>query len=381
MNNIKKIFTNEFGQKVIIKRFYIDDENISKERLFLLARFLNINNVSLKKLYKLNGSSTFFKAYNYSNGYAFEARLFVNNQSNFLLKSYTLKKAIKLFKDIFEKGFEKDDPLLARLKNEIVDEHNSYKMDSFFFMESNLNLPYSKIDFDDNNLKNVSTSDLLNTLSLINKRECQESIYIGQKENKFFFDDDLFFKSKRQVLPLDYNIIDNITYNYDFENETLANAYTFKSIENMDDFYKTYVILKAICNAFENALADFLLKCHSTIRIISKNKAVILYKFDLGNLYKNSSRIIAINNEISKEDIEKSISDSIRSLKLSQISLNSDLSTAIKRALLLCDLDLNIDNIFADISYLNDDIYQKIDDIKKVNSFAIMKGREEDDKE
>lgn len=378
MDAIKKVITNEFNERVLIKRIFLDEKSFSKERLYLLAKFLNKNNVSLKKLLKINNSSTYFKVYNYSTGYIFEGRLFYNDNSNEFLSNIRFKKTIKLFEDIFEKGFIKDDPLLTKMKSELLAENEVYLKDSFFFMESKLNLPYSKLIINEENLNNVSTSDLYNTLNALKKEKTITTIYIGKDIKKIDFNTP-FFLSEKVTLPLDYSLSDNITYNNSYDNETLASCFTFKTIDSLDDFYKTYIVLKAISLAFENSLANFLLKCHSTIRIISKNKAVILYKFDNSSLYENNSRILSLEKEINIDMIKNCLNDALRGVKISQISLNSDLSTALKRVLLLSDLDILDSKLFEDINYDEDELKKKVDDIVKVNTFAIMKGKDEND--
>lgn len=381
MNKITPIiYTNEFGQRVIIKRTLFENEIATKEKLLLLAKFLNHYNISKSKLLKLNNASCFFKVYNYGFKICLEGRLLQNENTNSFLASYHNKKAIKLFTDIYKNGFEKNSPLLETLKKEIIAEFEDRDKDSLSNLLSLLQIPYSKVNVEKDKILNTSMSDIFSILSSLLKQEKNDYLYIGkEKIDLEKIDKDHIFIDNIDNVPLDYIPSESIIYNSSFLNETMIETYSFNSISDYTSFYKVIAALKAISLSIEQALSNLYIKCHCSINVISKNKAYISYKFDNDFLYKNNNRILNISSTISNSTIISNIDEAIRNIKLSQISLNSDFSLAIKRALLLKDINLLDSTMFDDINILKEEVISTLNEVNKLNTFLAMKGKVNND--
>lgn len=374
------IYTNEFGQRVIIKRTLFENEIAIKEKLLLLAKFLNHYNISKNKLLKLNNASCFFKVYNYGFKICLEGRLLQNENTNSFLASYQTKKTIKLFTDIYKKGFEKNSPLLETLKKEILVEFEDRDKDSLSNLLSLLQMPYSKVNLEKDKILNTSMSDIFSILSSLLKQDKNDYLFIEKKKIDLErIDKEHFFIDNIDNVPLDYTPVDTVIYNSLFLNETMIETYSFNSINDYSSLYKVMASLKAISISIEQALSSLYIKCHSSINIISKNKAFISYKFENDSLYKNNNRILSITSTISSSTLTSNLDEAIRNIKLSQISLNSDLSLAIKRALLLKDIQILDLEMFDDININKDEVISTLNEVNKLNTFLAMKGKVNND--
>lgn len=374
------IYTNEFGQRVIIKRTLFENEIATKEKLLLLAKFLNHYNIAKSKLLKLNNASCFFKVYNYGFKICLEGRLVQNENTNSFLASYHNKKTIKLFTDIYKNGFEKNSPLLETLKKEILVEFEDRDKDSLSNLLSLFQMPYSKVNFEKDKILNTSMSDIFSILSSLLKQEKNDYLFIGKRKIDLEkIDKEHIFVDNIDNVPLDYTPVDNVIYNPLFLNETMIETYSFNSINDYSSLYKVMASLKAISISIEQALSSLYIKCHSSINIISKNKAYISYKFENDSLYKNNNRILSMTSIVSSITLISNLDEAIRNIKLSQISLNSDLSLAIKRALLLKDIQILDLEMFDDININKEEVISTLNEVNKLNTFLAMKGKVNND--
>lgn len=373
-NKVKIIHTDEFGQRVLIKRIYLSGNSINKERLLLLSYYLNKYNAFKDKLLKLDNASCYFKIYNYASGIIFESRLYQNEEYSSLFSSFNFKRALKLFKRIFTLELKDNPALLEHLKEEILANKNNYFNDSYFTIQNKLFLPYSKIDIDDTILSHVSFFDLNTELKELTRSENLDVIFIGKKIVKDKIFDDPFFSCKKTDNPIDYQLIKELSYNNELINEIMATAYIFPNITSLDDFNTTYSALYAIAATYEKLLKNYSFKCHYSVKIFSSNKAFIFFKFDNDTLSYNTERLTSIYNEMTKEMILNSIDDAILNFNLQQISLNSDLAYAIKRCELFNDINILNDKVFTKKEIEDNSIRMKIDTLKKTNTFIAIKG-------
>lgn len=366
------VYSNRFKKQCVIQRNYFDKDVAFKEKLFLLAHVLNKDNVSSKKL-KNNNCQYFFRTYNYGKGIIFEGMLFSSVDSYF--KKRRMKENIKLFKKIYQKGFFRDAPFLSFKKKQLTEEIEENRKDSYIVLKSKMLLPYSAIDIDLNALNNISIEDLYQILPKIYSNKRKDYIYLGDIFKRENFKKDSFFQDSLDDIPVDYSQTNEIIYSQSIKNETMISTYSFKKIKTVFDFYLTYASLQAIVYYFL-ALQDILsIQCHPIIDIISECKAVICFIYDKNMLYNNVERIFFTYSTL-KEDIPiEYVRQAIRKIKLDLISVNNDLSIAINRMLVLKDLKILDSSVFDDFSINENQIREKLSEIKKVDVFSMMKGK------
>lgn len=184
MSHKTTFFTNEYGERVIIRRVFLN-RTCSAEALVLFTQLLNdFPQYSLKKpLSKLAGATLRFTSYYYHDGYVLEGRLSQSQASSLkYLFSNPYKEGEKILNDVFSLGFIHSEKNIAVCKERILAENYIRLRSSLTVGKMMISSSYAPICFDEKKLKSVTPDDLSHISSQVSSLNKGDLFYFGASE-------------------------------------------------------------------------------------------------------------------------------------------------------------------------------------------------------
>lgn len=191
------INSDNYGERVILKREYISSDKANAESVLVLKELLNVSLLSQKKSVQcLKGGTLIFDAYSYRGGYVLEGTLI---QSKTKGLSY-------IFKDPYKAGFNllsnfgksnilSDEKNFAISKERVLgrkylDKNRSAR--SVLFRE--LGYDYAPISFDEKRIMDVKIEEVFSAFSAFCSSDIGDYLYLGDPSKKNPLDNVAFDK-------------------------------------------------------------------------------------------------------------------------------------------------------------------------------------------
>ncbi len=336
MNDRKVLFTEGYGQRVIIRRVYLRREDTYFEKLALLAQLLNISHCyqDKKLLESYAGGKLTFLAYSFASGYVLEGRLSqAQNKSLNFVFSDPYKKGLAIFNDVFELGFKKEEKDFETAKARVLDVANLYGKDSSSYLEGELNLPHRFPLLDEKLLHDLTMDDESLLLETIKKANCGTYVFLGQEPKKDIFAMLPQYDTDFSSLNSSYAVTSESVVSSNFVNEDIGFVYSFDSIKDSKTILTVQIVLKALEAAIKDYLVEhFNLQVNCYYHFINPTQALF-------EITSSGSRL-SLNYDLIIKDLKNLALDSylvkaIQDEKLDQVRLAMDVNAAISKLILL----------------------------------------------
>ena len=370
------LFTDEFSARAIIKRIYLNKEDISADKLMLLVELLNQQQlVSKNPVSSLAGGRIRYEGYNFASGYLLKATL-SQSQANGLL--YILKNpyksALKIFDNVFKNPFECDEKSLALAKDNVKEYQQNLFKDTYSFSLSELEVSYSRPIVNLNLISSMTIDDLKKSFDDIKKSKVGEYIYIGRKEKDSILETLIPFEKDFEGLPFSFTINNKDLYGQTFINDVYSQIFEFSKIKTLKDYELTKCVLNAFGRYFTKRIDE---EYHVNISVkfdfISNIRAIMSIVIPIGkwSMIKPLFSDILTPHWLAK--ISEYYSYSLSQLEIENIQLSGNFVQSIHRKELLDDFHLQEDKLFNSSSeFSQDEFDSKAKEFKSVNVFKCI---------
>jgi hypothetical protein len=374
MNDNRVLFTEGYGQRVIIKRVYLKREDTDFEKLALLAQLLNLSPCYQdKKLLEsyAGGKLTFF-AYSFSSGYVLEGRLSqAQNKSLNFIFSDPYKKGLTIFNDVFELGFKKEEKNFETAKARVLDVAHLYNKDSSSFLEGTLNLPHCFPILDEKLLHDLTMDDESLLLETIKKSSCGTYIFLGQEPKSDVLALLPQFDTDFSDLNSSYAVTSESVTSGNFVNEDIGFVYSFDAIKDSKTLLMTQIAFKVLKSATQDYfLEHFNLQVNCYYHFINPNQAFFEITSSGSRLSLNYDLII---KELKNLNLDSYFAKAIQDEKLDQVRLAMDVNAAISKLILLQDFHLQDETFFTEPDVTIEEAKKLVSSLKQLAIFTAFK--------
>lgn len=202
MKSSMMLFSENFGQRILIRRSYLAGEKTNVEAALVLAELLNLSFLSQKKGYtRLAGGELSYKLYSYRSGYVLETSLFQTKTKGL---SYIFKNPYKAGLEMIA-HFDKDNLLtdeksFAVAKERLVSKKN-FASSALSVLLGNIHAHHSSPVFDEKKVKDVKVEEVLSLLDAFLNSNTGDYFYLGEEEKKDPFYQEKGFEKDLSSLP------------------------------------------------------------------------------------------------------------------------------------------------------------------------------------
>ena len=202
MKSSMMLFSENFGQRILIRRSYLAGKKTNIEAALVLAELLNLSFLSQKKGYaRLAGGELSYKLYSYRSGYVLETSLFQTKAKGL---SYIFKNPYKAGLEMIA-HFDKDNLLtdeksFAVAKERLVSKKN-FASSALSSLLGNIHADYSSPVFDEKKVKDVKIEEVLSLLDAFLNSDTGDYFYLGEEEKKDPFYQEKDFEEDLSSLP------------------------------------------------------------------------------------------------------------------------------------------------------------------------------------
>lgn len=370
------LYTDEFSARAIIKRIYLNKEDISVDKLMLLVELLNQQQlVSKNPVSSLAGGRIRYEGYNFASGYLLQATLSQSQATGLLyLFKNPYKSALKIFDNVFKNPFECDEKSLALAKDNVKEYQKNFFKDTYSFSLSELEVSYSRPIVNFNLISSMTIDDLKKAFDVIKQSKVGEYIYIGKKEKENILETLIPFEKDFEGLPFSFTINNKDLYGEHFINDVYSQIFEFSKIKTLKDYELTKCVLNAIGHYFEKKIdEEYHVKVKVKFDFISNIRAIMSTIIPLGkwSMIKPVFNDILTPHFLAK--IKEYYSYSLSQLEIENIKLSGNFIESIHRKELLDDLHLQEDKLFNSTSEFSlNEFESKAKEIQGVNVFKCI---------
>lgn len=367
------LYTEDYSQRLIIRRVFLDRLSMTGEKLLLLCYLMNEGQkaTAKKSLANLSGGYLRFRCYSYAGGYVFEGRLYQSEAKGlhyFLSNPY--KKASLLFNEIFETGFTENEKVLALCKDRLLEEYRHHNEDSLSSSLSELDLIYTFPEINVNLVHSMTIDDERLAFRAVKEATCGQYLYIGKSRNgKDPLAEQKAYTTDFSNLPYNYDVSSRDLYSTSFLNETLTFLLSHDALESEKDYQN----LLAGFESLRLALVAYMKKNYNTeirvtFRPISKIKSIFAVTVERNKLHMIQTFLATLFEENCRLDVTPYVDKAIETQRLSATRLAGDFALAVDKMLSFADFSIPYtpDSFFAKPELTNEEVLSGLKKLKKV---------------
>ncbi|MFA6829707.1 MAG: hypothetical protein WCR67_03275 [Bacilli bacterium] len=372
METIKPLYTENYAQRAIIRRIFVERIQITNEKIMLLSEVMNYaQQATLKKpLESYAGARVSFSSYYYGGGFIFEGKLTQSEPeglSYFLSDPY--KKAEEIFDEIYLTGFPMNEKVLAICKDRLLQKYNKLQADSFASVLSELQVNYSFPELNVNLVRSMTLDDLAVGLKIVRSSLKGQYVFIGKKRKKEIIHQE--YEKTLSSLPFDFDVASKDVFSSSFQNECATYILSINEVKGLKDVSMLFVAFNAFSQALKEKIKkNYNLDVELKVFIISPIKAGITIMVEKGRLLMVEKYLDNLFS-LSPSAIDDYISKSIQDEKLLSVRLASDFDMAIMRMKLIADFALpySEEEFFNVEEITKEEVKKTVSTVKKI--FAI----------
>lgn len=241
MKSSMTLFTDSFGQRILLRRSYLSSSNAKPEAVLVLSELLNLSFLYQKKGYtSLSGGELFYQAYFYRGGYVLESRLIQTKTKGL---SYILKNPYKAGYEMLAR-FDKvnllsDEKSLAVAKERLIS-RKSFAFSALSSLLTYIHADYSFPEFDVNKVKDVKIEEVLSLLDAFASSKVGDYLYLGEADKKDSFQNDSGFESDLTALPYTSLLLEKREYSENKDKDGKIYIFSLSSPIKTEEDYLLY---------------------------------------------------------------------------------------------------------------------------------------------
>ncbi len=238
MKSSMTLFTDSFGQRILLRRSYLSSSQTKPEAFLVLSELLNLSFLYQKKGYtSLSGGELSYQAYSYRGGYVLESRLIQTKTKGL---SYILKNPYKAGYEMlahFDKvNLLSDEKSLAVAKERLISRKN-FAFSALSTLLTYVHADYSFPEFDVNKVKDVKIDEVLSLLDAFASSKIGDYLYLGEQDKKDPFQNDSGFETDLTSLPYSSLALDKREYSENKDKDGRIYLFDLVSpIKNEEDY-------------------------------------------------------------------------------------------------------------------------------------------------
>lgn len=382
MKSSMTLYTDTFGQRILLRRSYLSCSEAKAETVLILSELLNLSFLSQKKGYSsLSGGELFYQVYSYRGGYVLESRLIQTKTKGL---SY-------IFKNPYKSGYEMlvhfdkanlldDEKSLAVAKERLISKKN-FAFSSLSVLLTQVHADYSFPEFDEKKVKDVKIEEVLSALAAFSNSNIGDYVYLGEEDKKDPFNKDSGFEKDLSSLPYSPLLTEG--------NESLESKdkdgklYLFKlstAIESEEDYLNSkqalYVLEEEMKKEIKKGYgSEFSL----STSLLSRSSAYLYVETEKGKLYLLEDKVPLKENEGYILKDESSYDDSFIGFNKDMLSRSIYSFSCLEELKKYKDLNLSLDKdrFFKKVNNEKAKVLSSLKNMEKTGSLSLTNRKDE----
>jgi len=337
-----ELITGNYGQRVVIRRVYVEESSITPERFFLLPELLSLSLQATEKkpLERYAGANLAFKGYHYGSGYVLEARLTQTDIDGFHFFFDPYTKAKKILEESFSSGYTESPYLLETAKKRLLFAQEEQKKDAVKCIEGELSALGSTPSLNQTLIKAMTLEEARQAMKAIRESTTGAYCYIGKEQKKKEARIEKAFSSDFRSLPFRMNVSAQDVFD-DFAKEARGYVLEIPAVTNLKDVSTVSVALTALGKSIQNDLKkNYNLAPEFRFRFLSPIKVLFLLEFAPHQLLMADSYLSDAMVSPLPFSFDSYLEDALGEEKIKEVSLASSLDKAVDRLLLVQNFGL-----------------------------------------